>query len=193
MSYESSTARRRFARQARVENESIRVAVVGADGSQLGHLTAPIHPGDVHDEVDGQRNCLPNAVVRQADIRSQNTMRETRQGLLGRVRMNRAQTPEMPGVQRLQQIECLCPSHFPNEDAIRPMTERRPKKIGNRDRAQWRLLAERSLRTTRFQPKHIRFRKVNLGGFLDDDDAVATGNVRRESIEQRRFAGSGPS
>jgi hypothetical protein len=101
--------------------------------------------------MDGKRNRLARAAMGQADIRCQHAMREARERLLGRVRVNRAQAAEVACIERLQEVERFCPTHLSNEDAIRAMAERRAEQVGNRDRREGRLLAERWLRAARFE------------------------------------------
>ena len=85
------------------------------------------------------------------DIRRQHAVREARERLLGGVRVNRAQAAEVACVERLQEVERFCPTHLSNEDAIRAMAERRAEQVGNRDRRERRLLAERCLSAARFE------------------------------------------
>ena len=109
------------------------------------------------------------------DVRRQHAVRQARERLLGGVRVNRAQAAEMAGVQRLQQVERLGAAHLADQDAIGPMTERGAEQVGDRDRRQRRLLSERRLSAPRFEAQHVRLVEVDLGGLLDDDDAIASG------------------
>jgi hypothetical protein len=110
-------------------------------------------------------------------------MCEARQRLLGRIRVNRRQASEMARVERLQQVEGLRASHLSDDDAIRSMSQRCSNQIGDRDRRQRCLVSERDLRATRFEPEQIRFVEMNLRRFLDDDNPVAIGNVRRQRVQ----------
>jgi hypothetical protein len=77
------------------------LAVVSADGDHLGHSTASSHARDVHNQVDRECNRLARAAMGQAHIRCQHAVREARERLLGRVRVNRAQATEVACVERL--------------------------------------------------------------------------------------------
>ena len=99
--------------------------------------------------------------------------------------------PRWPGVQRLQQVERFGAADLTDEDAIGPVPQGRAQQVGDRDRRQRRLLAERRLRAPRLEPKHVRLVEVNLRRLLDQDDAVAVGNVRRQRVQQRRLPGAG--
>ena len=146
-SYNNSIAGR-TRRQTRVQHESICVAVVSSDDCQLAHLTPTLDTGDVHNQVNGERNRLANAPMRQADIRGQNAVRKTCQRLLGGIRVNRAQASEMTGVERLKQVEGLGAAYFTYKNAIWPVPECSAKQVGNRDRREWRFLTEHSVRAT---------------------------------------------
>ena len=97
----------------------------------------------------------------------------------------------MARVQRLQQVERFAAADLADEDAIGPMPKRRAEQVRDGDRRQRRFLSERRLRAPGLEPQHVRFVEMNLGGFLDHDDPVAVGNVRRQRIQQRRLAGAG--
>src|SRR5687768_9518103 len=104
-------------------------------------------------------------------------MCQSRERLLGRVRMDRAETTEMARVQCLEKIECLGAAHFTHEDAIRTMTKGGPEEIRDRNRREGRLVSKRRLRTPRFQPDDVRLLQMDLGCFLDHDDSVLGGDV----------------
>ena len=123
--------------------------------------------------------------MRKADVRRQHAVRQTSECLLGGVRVNRAQAPEMAGVQRLEKVERFGAAHLAHENAIRAVTQRGAQQVGNGNRREGSLLAERCLRPPRFEADHVRFVEMDLGGFLDDDDAVSGRNVRGECVEQR--------
>ena len=159
----------------------------------FGQPTMAVDTRDMHDEMDRERDGFTGTAMRKSDVGREHTMRQPRERLLSGVRMDRAQAAEMSGVQRLQQVECLGAADFADQNAIGPMTKGGSEKICNRHRRQGRLLPQRRLRTSRFEPKHVRFVQMDLGGFFNDDDAIAFGNVRRERVQQRRFSGAGPA
>ena len=107
--------------------------------------------------------------------------------------MNRGQTPEVTGVERLQQIERFSASHFADENPIGPMPKRRAYEVRNRHGWQRRLLSEGRLRAACFESDEVRFLQMNLRGLFDDDDAVAVRDACRERVQQRRFARARPA
>src|SRR5688572_31165698 len=111
----------------------------------------------MNDDVNGERDSLADAVVRQPDICRQYAVRQASERLLGRVRVNRTQAPEMTGVQRLEEVERFGAADFPHENAIRAVTQRGAEEVRDGDRGQRSLLAERCLRTPRFEADHVRF------------------------------------
>ena len=156
---------------------------------QLGHGAASTDAGDVRTTVDGQRDRLTRAPMRQADVGGQDAMRQPRQCLLGGVRVNRAQAAEMAGVQRLQQVERFRAAHLADQDPIRPVPQRGPEQVGDRDR-------RAAAPPGRAAPAPVVPRgaprsacQMNLGRLLDDDHAVVVGNVGRQRIQQRRLSG----
>ena len=88
----------------------------------------------------------------------------------------------MAGIQRLEKVERFGAPDLAHENAIRAMTQRGAQEVGDGNRRQGRLLAERCLRSPRFQANHIRFLEMNLGRFLDDDHAIS----RQESARRVR-------
>src|SRR4026208_1537358 len=98
----------------------------------------------------------------------------------------------MPGVERLQKIEGFSTANLAYQDAIRPVSQRSSEEVGNRHWRQRSLLSQWRLGPARLQAKHVRFVEVNLGGFLDQDDAIAIRNVCGQGIQKRRLSGAGP-
>ena len=173
--------------------EAIGARIVPAHFDHARDATVALRPGDVDDEMNGQRDGFADAAMRKPDVGGQDAVRQARQRLLGGVRVNRAEAAEMAGVERLQQVERLGAAHLADEDAIGSVSKRRAQQVGDGDRRQRRFLSERHLRATRLEPQQVRLVEMNLGRLLDDDDAVAVRNVRRQRIEQRRLAGAGPA
>ena len=115
-----------------LEEKAITLGVVSAHIHDLGHTAKPINSRDMCHDMNGQRDGLANAAMRQTYVRGKNAVREARERLLSRVRVNRAQATEMTGVQGLEEVECFGAAHFANENAIRAMTQRRTQEIVRR-------------------------------------------------------------
>jgi hypothetical protein len=162
----------------RIKQEPIGLTVVPAYCCDLCDVAVSSNSPDMHDEMDRKSNGFANAPVRQSNVRCQYAMGKAREGLFCGVRVNRAETAEVSGVQSLQQVERFGAAHLANEDAIRPMPKGRTKQVRDGDGRQRCLLAERWLCTPRFQSNHVRLAQVNLCGLLNQDDAIVIGNVR---------------
>ena len=96
--------------------------------------------------------------------------------------MNGADGALMSGVKRLQQVERFRTSNFADENAIRPMPQRRPQKIGNRYRRQWCLLAEWLLGPSRFKSHEVWLVDLNLRRLFDQHDAITWIESRSERV-----------
>ena len=107
--------------QPRFKQEPIALNVVTAHCRDLCNAPVSANSPDVHDKVNCQSDGFSNAPVRQSHVRGQHTVRQTCEGLFCGVRVDRAETAEVPGVQRLQQVERFRATDFAHEDAIRPM------------------------------------------------------------------------
>src|SRR5437870_4935378 len=99
-------------------------------------------------------------------------MGQARQRLLGRVRVDRTQAAQMTGIEGLKQIERFRPPNLADDDAIGPMSQRRPQEIRNRHRWKRLLPSEWRLRAPSFESHEVGFLQVDLRGLLDDDNAV---------------------
>ena len=158
--------------EARLEQEPISVSIVPAHAHDLGDSAVAIDASDVHDHVNRERDRFASASMREADIRGQDAMREARECLLGRVRMDCAHAPEMARVEGLKKIECLRPADLADENAVGPMPKGGAQQVRNRNRRQRSLLSEWRLGASGFQSQDVRFLEVDFSGFLDDHDAV---------------------
>lgn len=165
--------------------------VVTAHCRDLCNATVSASSPDVHDKVNRQSDGFSDTPVRQSHVCGQHTVRQTCERLFSGIRVDRTEAAEVPGVQRLQQVERFCATDLTDQNAIRSMPQCRTKQVGNRDGRQRRLLAERQLCTPRLEPNHVRFVQMNLCGLLDQNNAIAIGNVRSERVEQRGLAGTG--
>lgn len=88
-------------------------------------------------------------------------MSEAGKRLLGRIRVNGAQSALMPGVQRLQEIERFGTSHLANQNPVRSMSQRGSQEVSDGDGRERCLLPEWCLRAAGFKPHEIRL--------VDDD------------------------
>src|SRR5690349_19215694 len=156
----------------RFKQEPIGLNVVPAHSRDLCDVAMSSNAPDVHDEVNRKSDGFADTPMWQPDVRCQYAVGQACQGLFCGVRVDRAETAEMSGVQRLQQVERFGAAHLADEDAIRPMPQGCTKQVCDRDGRQRRFLAECRLCTPGFEPNDVRFVEMNLCGFLNQDDAI---------------------
>src|SRR5262245_26108522 len=101
--------------------------------------------------MNRERYRFASAPMRQTDVRSQHTVRESGEGLLGAVGVDRRQTSEVTRVEGLEKIERFRAANLTNDDPIRTMAQCRSHQISDRDRWHRLLLAEWRLSSSRFE------------------------------------------
>lgn len=97
--------------------------VVTAHCHDLCHATVSAKSPDVYDKVNRQSDGFSDTPVRQSHVRGQHTVRQTCEGLFRGIRVDRAETAEVPGVQRLQQVERFRATDLTNQNAIGSMPQ----------------------------------------------------------------------
>jgi len=88
---------------------------------------------EMQDEVDRVRDLIPHRLIRQLDTTLDAAGRESRERLLGRVRVNGRERPGVAGVEGLEQVERLAAAHLADDDPIGSVTERGSEQVANRD------------------------------------------------------------
>src|SRR5882762_2874891 len=116
--------------------EAIGARIVPAHFDHARDATVALRPGEVDDEMNGEGDGLADTAMGKPDVGGQDTVRQARQRLLCGIRVNRAETSQMPRVERLEQIKRLGATDLSHEDAIRPVTKRRADQIRNGHRRQ---------------------------------------------------------
>src|SRR5262245_38443098 len=71
--------------------------------------------------------------VRQLNAALQDTIGKPRKRLGGGISVNGGQAPAVPGVERLQEIECFLPSNLPQDGSLRPVAQACFEQITNCD------------------------------------------------------------
>ena len=140
------------------------------------------HAVDVDDQVDGQGDRFASAVVREPDVGRQNAVRQSRQRLLGGVRVDGAERALVAGVERLQQVERLCAAHFANQDPIGPVPQRRPQRsaiVTAGSGASW---PNGRWWPARLEADQVGLLDQDLGRLLDQDDAVGGSIVAASAL-----------
>jgi hypothetical protein len=123
--------------------KTIVMGVVLPERNNLRNSASACDARDVDDHVKRERDRFADAAMRQADVGGQHAVRQPRQRLLRRVRVDRRQAAEMPRVQRLEQVNASAPRTSPSR--MRSGDDGGwLQQIGDRDR-QRLLLAERRL------------------------------------------------
>ena len=84
----------------------------------------------------------------------------------------------------------FCAPNFAHNDPIRAVTQCGAQQVRDGHGGHRHAAAERRASTSRFEPHVIRLFDQNLGGFLEQRDAIRVRNQPRERVEQRRFSGA---
>ena len=92
----------------------------------------------------------------------------------------------MAGVHGLQQVEGLRSTHLADDDSFRAHAQAVAHEVAHGD-----LAFAFEIGRTRLQAHRVRLLKLQLGGILAGDDALAIIDVAREAVEQRRLARAG--
>jgi hypothetical protein len=142
--------------------EAIGRRFIPAHRHHTGHSAITVHAREVDHLVDREGDRFAHAVARQFDIRGQHAVRHADQRLVWGIRMDRAETSQVAGVERLQQIERFGSPDFTDEDPIGPMAERGPEQVGNGHRWERRFVAQGRLRASSLQALQIRLLEMNL-------------------------------
>src|SRR5919206_2665162 len=113
--------------------------------------------------MDRERYRFASAPMRQTDVRSQHAVRESGEGLLGAVGVDRRQASEVPRVECLEKVERLRAANLTNDDPIRTMAQCRSHQVRDRDRGHRLLLAEWRLSSPRFEANEVGLLNTDLG------------------------------
>jgi hypothetical protein len=158
----------------RLEDEAVGWSIEASNGQKLGNAAPAVDACNVNDHVDGQGDGFADASMRQPDVRGQHAMREPRQGLVGRIRMDRAEASEVTGVEGLQEVERLSPAYLADDDAIGPMPQRRTQQVRDGHSRQRCLVNNRTYR---------RVARADLESAISIIDAMSEAVHRDDYIE----------
>jgi multidrug efflux pump subunit AcrA (membrane-fusion protein) len=128
---------------------------------------------------------LADRDVRQFDAGLEHTGRQPRERLRRGIGVDRRQRAGVPRIQCLKEIVCFPAADFADDHPIRPMPERGPQQVADRDGR------EIALRAPRLEANDVGLVDLQLRGILDNDNSIALRNEGRQRIEQRRLAGAG--
>jgi hypothetical protein len=109
--------------------KEIGVGVVTIDFEHLGNIPTPWPPFDLNHDMDGVADIALDGTVRKFDAALQNTTRESRKSLFGRVRMKGGQCPGMTRIEKLQKIEGFTSTNLTHQNPVWPVTERRFEQV----------------------------------------------------------------
>src|ERR1019366_676436 len=90
----------------------------------MGHASRAIaHARNLHDNVDGGGDLIPQRLFGKAQVRHKRHGLDARESVARTVGVDRGQRTVVPGVHRLEHVECLATPHFPDDNAVRTHTE----------------------------------------------------------------------
>ncbi len=128
------------------------------------------------DEVDARRDLLADRALRKIEAGHEDERLEARDGLDGRVRVRRRERAVVAGVHRLEHVERLAAAALADDDAVGAHAERVLHEIADRV-----LAAALEVRGARLERDDVRLLELELGGVLDRDDALVSGDDAREA------------
>ena len=99
----------------------------------------------------------------------------------------------VPGVQRIEQVECFTAAYFANDQPVRPVPQRRFDQIPNGDRRDCLRTRAVNLFLSRFEAKDVWMVDLQFGCILNDAQALVLRDEVDQSLREGRFAGVGPA
>ena len=123
---------------------------------------------------------------RELETAHQHHRLETREGIAGRVRVDRGDATVVARVERLQHVEGLGTSHLADDDAVGPHPQRVDHEVTGRDLALVLDVGLASLETD-----HVVLIEDQLGGVLDGHDPLGVGDRLTHRAEQGGLARAG--
>ena len=100
--------------------------------------------------------------------------------------MDRRQRAFVAGVHRLEHVHGLCPSNLTHDDPVGAHTEGVADELADAD-----LARALDVRRARLERDHVILLELKLGGVLDRDDALVSGDVGGHRVQERRLTGTG--
>src|SRR5690606_32559150 len=174
-----------------VEQEQVlegdHVALHALDLGDVGDPPGAVpESGDVHDQVDGRGDLLPDGPHRQVDAGHQHHRLDTGEGVTGAVGVDRGQRPIVAGVHRLEHVERLGATTLTDDDPVGTHTQGIADQVADGDRT-----LALDVRRAGLQGEDVLLMELQLGGVLYRDDSLVGGDVGREDVQGRRLAGAG--
>src|SRR5271166_2162373 len=136
-----------------------------------GHLADVLHPADavahaldVYDQVERARDVHSDRPQRQVEISHYHHVFQAVERVARRVGVNRRHRAVMPGVHRLEHVECLGAPHLADDNAVRPHAQRITDELALRDVA-----GAFDVGWARLHLNDMRLLKAQFDGVLDRD------------------------
>ena len=163
------------------------VRVVADHFSDLRDLAPSVrHPGLVDDEVHRGRDLGAHGFERNVDRGHHDHRLQARKRVASGVGVDGRHRPVMPGVHRLQHVECLGAAHLADQDAVGPHSEAVPEQLADRE-----LALALDVGGAVLQGDDVRVVDLELRCVLDRDHPLVVRDETRDDVQGRRLAGAG--
>ncbi len=174
-----------FVQKQRAEGDD--VAFHAHDFHDLGDAAhAVAHALGLNDEIERADQLGPDRTDRKIPGSHQDHVFDARQRLASGVGVNGGHGTVVTGVHRLHHVERFGAANLPDNDPVRPHSQRVAHQIALTD-----LPASFDIGRAGLQGEDMGLLQLEFGGVLDGDDALAGVDHARERVEQRRLAGAG--
>ncbi len=147
---------------------------------------AVLEARQLDDQVDGTGNLLADGLQGQVHAGHQDQGLEPREGLTGRVGVDRRHRSIVAGVHGLEHVEGLTGAALADHDAVGAHPQGVDDQIADVDAA----LAV-DVRRARLEPAHVFLVELELGGVLDGDDPLVDRDEPGADVEEGRLPGTG--
>ena len=131
------------------------------------------------------RDLVTHRTLRNIEVRHRDHIFDASHGITWRIGVDGSERPFMARVHGLQHVEGLFATHLANHDAVGTHTQTIDDQLPLPHCA----LAF-DVRRACFQAYDVLLLKLQFGGVFNGNDAIGVGNVSRQNIQQRCFAGA---
>ncbi len=149
---------------------------------------AVLEPGGVDDQVDRRRDLVADRPQRQLVAGHQDHRLEPAEHVRRGVGVAGRQRAVLAGRHRLEHVEGLARTTLADDDPVGSHVQAVAQQVADGD-----LAHALEVRRAGLELDDVRLVELQLGGILDRDDPLVLGDERRQHVEGRRLARSGPA